>query len=89
MPQEKPREEPKEKPKEKKIEQKPAEKKGKPLKRKRTSRKYKGYESVGGALKRKNKFCPKCGSGVFLAEHKDRLTCGKCGYMEAKSRESR
>ncbi|HLD62788.1 MAG TPA: hypothetical protein VI875_02890 [Candidatus Norongarragalinales archaeon] len=28
------------------------------------------------------RFCPKCGSGVKLAEHKDRLSCGKCGYME-------
>jgi len=34
------------------------------------------------AAKRKNKFCPKCGAGVFLAQHKDRLTCGKCHYME-------
>ena len=28
--------------------------------------------------------CPKCGKGVFLAEHNDRLTCGNCGYMEIK-----
>jgi len=34
--------------------------------------------------KRKRKTCPKCGPGVFLAEHKDRLSCGKCGYMEKK-----
>jgi len=32
--------------------------------------------------KRKNKTCPKCGAGVFLAAHKDRMTCGKCHYME-------
>ena len=25
-------------------------------------------------------FCPKCGQGVFLARHKDRQTCGSCGY---------
>lgn len=31
------------------------------------------------------KSCPKCGTGVRLAEHKDRRTCGKCGYMEKKS----
>ncbi|MFQ5405728.1 MAG: 30S ribosomal protein S27ae [Candidatus Micrarchaeia archaeon] len=30
----------------------------------------------------KGKSCPKCGSGVGLARHKDRLSCGKCGYME-------
>ena len=34
--------------------------------------------------KRKNKTCPKCGPGIFLAEHKDRRSCGKCGYMEKK-----
>lgn len=41
------------------------------------------YES-GDSLKRKNKFCPKCGPGIFLAAHKDRVTCGKCGYMEKR-----
>lgn len=30
------------------------------------------------------KFCPKCGAGVKLAVHKDRLSCGKCGYFEKK-----
>jgi small subunit ribosomal protein S27Ae len=28
--------------------------------------------------------CPRCGAGVFMAEHKDRSTCGKCGYTEFK-----
>ncbi len=28
------------------------------------------------------RFCPKCGPGVHLAKHKDRWSCGKCGYME-------
>jgi ubiquitin-small subunit ribosomal protein S27Ae len=32
----------------------------------------------------KNKSCPKCGPGTFLGEHKDRRTCGKCGYSERK-----
>ncbi|HIH22082.1 MAG: 30S ribosomal protein S27ae [Candidatus Diapherotrites archaeon] len=44
------------------------------------------YETKGDALARKNKFCPKCGAGVFMAEHKDRLACGKCGYAEWKQR---
>jgi len=34
--------------------------------------------------KAKNKPCPKCGDGIFLSEHKDRRTCGKCKYMEKK-----
>ena len=32
----------------------------------------------------KNKTCPKCGPGVFLAEHGNRSACGKCGYTEFK-----
>jgi small subunit ribosomal protein S27Ae len=28
--------------------------------------------------------CPKCGSGVRLADHKDRYACGKCSYFEKK-----
>lgn len=47
-------------------------------KKKKTSKKYILYDKT----KRKNKFCPKCGAGVFLAQHKDRAVCGKCGYME-------
>ena len=32
----------------------------------------------------KNRFCPKCGPGVMLANHEDRFYCGKCHYMEKK-----
>ena len=35
-------------------------------------------------LVRQRRFCPRCGPGIFLAEHKDRFTCGKCGYTEFK-----
>lgn len=52
-------------------------------KTKRTSKSYVLYDTSSG-LKRKNKFCPKCGAGFFLANHKDRMTCGKCSYMEKK-----
>jgi small subunit ribosomal protein S27Ae len=44
------------------------------------------YEIKGEKLIRKRKFCPRCGEGVFLAEHEDRLSCGKCGYTEFKSK---
>jgi len=40
------------------------------------------YEVSNGKLSRKNKFCPKCGSAVFMARHKDRWTCGQCSYTE-------
>jgi|Deesub1362B_J571_1020462.scaffolds.fasta_scaffold06927_5 small subunit ribosomal protein S27Ae len=45
------------------------------------------YEIKEGKLIRKRKFCPRCGPGVFLAEHKDRFSCGKCGYTEYKKKE--
>jgi small subunit ribosomal protein S27Ae len=28
------------------------------------------------------KWCPRCGPGVALAQHKNRVMCGKCGYSE-------
>ncbi|BAB59623.1 ribosomal protein small subunit S31 [Thermoplasma volcanium GSS1] len=42
------------------------------------------YEIADGKLVRKHRFCPRCGPGVFLAEHADRFTCGRCGYTEFK-----
>ena len=53
-------------------------------KKKKSKPVHERYEVSSEGIKRKNKTCPKCGSGVFLAEHKDRFTCGKCGYMEKK-----
>ncbi|MEA2052601.1 MAG: 30S ribosomal protein S27ae [Euryarchaeota archaeon] len=48
------------------------------------------YEVVSGKggvkLRRKRKACPRCGSGVFLAEHADRYSCGKCGYTEFRKK---
>jgi small subunit ribosomal protein S27Ae len=55
-------------------------------KEKKTSKKWEKYEVTDNSVKSK-KSCPKCGPGVFLAEHKDRFACGKCGYMEKKSTE--
>ena len=42
------------------------------------------YEVKDGKISRKNQACPKCGKGTFLANHKDRLSCGKCGYTSFK-----
>lgn len=50
----------------------------KPHKNKPTSKKYSLY--LDG--KKKNKTCPRCGPGNFLADHKNRLYCGKCHYTE-------
>jgi ubiquitin-small subunit ribosomal protein S27Ae len=42
------------------------------------------YDTSGDQLKRTRKFCPKCGPGTFMADHKDRYHCGNCGYTEKK-----
>lgn len=42
------------------------------------------FKVEGDRINRIRKHCPKCGPGVFLAEHKDRFGCGKCGYTEFK-----
>ena len=47
------------------------------------SKKYEKYTTEGDKLSKK-KNCPKCGAGIFLAEHKDRFYCGKCHYLEIK-----
>jgi len=42
------------------------------------------YKIENGKLVRTKLSCPKCGSAVFLAEHKDRYHCGRCGYSRWK-----
>ena len=49
---------------------------------KRPQKKWTIYTISEGSIMRKNKSCPKCGEGVYLANHSDRLSCGKCGYTE-------
>lgn len=48
---------------------------------------YSLYEKDGEGVKSKGKFCPKCGKGFFMAQHKGRSTCGKCGYTEFSKKE--
>jgi ubiquitin-small subunit ribosomal protein S27Ae len=40
------------------------------------------YEIEDGKINRKKRECPRCGRGVFMAQHSDRSTCGKCGFTE-------
>jgi small subunit ribosomal protein S27Ae len=44
--------------------------------------KRKFYKIDGTRLSRERPNCPKCGPGVFLAKHADRVSCGRCGYTE-------
>ncbi len=55
-------------------------KKGKP-----GSQLWKLYEVQGDKLVRKNKFSPKA-PGDFMANHGDRMVCGKTGYTEYKKK---
>ncbi|HKZ99599.1 MAG TPA: 30S ribosomal protein S27ae [Thermoplasmata archaeon] len=44
--------------------------------------KRKFYKLEGNRINRTRQNCPKCGPGVFLAQHADRVSCGRCGYTE-------
>jgi len=57
----------------------------KPHKNKPTSKKYSKYKIDGNTITRE-KFCPRCGPGVFLMNSQGRLYCGKCHYSEFMSK---
>lgn len=66
--------------KEKKVERRGKKiRKGKKHKSQRASE---FYDIKGNTAVRKKKPCPRCGSGTWLAAHKDRLYCGHCAYTE-------
>ena len=52
------------------------------VKPKKPLQRWKLYQVAGNKLERKNKFCPKCGTGIFMAKHKNRMVCGNCNYVE-------
>jgi len=47
------------------------------------------YEADGEKMQRKRRSCPKCGPGIMMAEHSNRLNCGKCGYTEFKEKSAK
>lgn len=53
----------------------------KPHKNKPTGKKYSKYKIEGDKVIRE-KVCPRCGPGTFLAQGNNRLYCGKCHYTE-------
>ena len=65
-----------------------AKKKAEKKEKEKKVRKKKGvwtlYEVQGDKLVRKAKWSPKAGPGFFMANHKNRTTCGKSGYTEFK-----
>ncbi len=51
--------------------------------KKGSSPKVYGYFKVDGdKVTRNKKICSRCGRGVFMSDHSDRHTCGKCGLTE-------
>lgn len=56
-------------------------------KQSKSTKKHEFYKVEGESVKRDKRLCPKCGAGVFMAEHKDRYHCGKCNYTEFKKAE--
>lgn len=58
----------------------------KKVKNKNPSKKWTKYSLSEGKLSKK-KSCPRCGEGTFMAEHKNRLSCGTCHYTEFKEKE--
>ncbi len=61
----------------------------KQVKNKVPSQRWKMYSIQDGKLVRKNPFSPKEGPGMFMAVHKDRVTCGKSSYTEFKKKEKK
>ncbi len=45
------------------------------------------FKVEGDKIKRERRECPKCGPGVFMAAHKDRSHCGRCGHTEFQKKE--
>ncbi|MBU1252420.1 MAG: 30S ribosomal protein S27ae [Nanoarchaeota archaeon] len=60
----------------------------KPHKNKPTSKKYSKYKIEGDKVTRE-RFCPRCGPGVFLMITKERSYCGKCHYSEFQSKKGK
>lgn len=45
---------------------------------------HKYFSVKDGKVERNRRYCPRCGVGI-LAQHKNRLSCGKCTYAEFKT----
>ncbi|PIN84674.1 MAG: 30S ribosomal protein S27ae [Candidatus Diapherotrites archaeon CG11_big_fil_rev_8_21_14_0_20_37_9] len=56
----------------------------KPPKKHPAMKKGSYYKVEGDKAIKERKVCPKCGPGVFMAQHEKRMHCGNCGYTEFK-----
>jgi small subunit ribosomal protein S27Ae len=72
---------------EKKEEVKPqkAEKPKKVKKRRQEKGVHAMYKIEGEKVSRTRPTCERCGPGFFMGDHKDRYTCGHCGFTRYKT----
>ena len=72
---------------EKKEEVKPqkAEKPKREKKKKQEKGVHAMYKIEGEKVSRTRPTCERCGPGYFMADHKDRYTCGHCGFTRYKT----
>ena len=47
------------------------------------------YEIDGEKVTRLRPTCERCGAGYFMAKHKDRYTCGHCGFTRYRQVEKK
>jgi small subunit ribosomal protein S27Ae len=82
---EKPAEEPKVEEKKEEVKPQKAEK----AKREKKKRPEKGvhamYKVESEKVTRLRPTCERCGPGFFMGDHKDRYTCGHCGFTRYKT----
>ena len=43
------------------------------------------YKIEGEKVTRTHPTCERCGTGYFMGDHKDRYTCGHCGFTRYKT----
>ena len=64
------------------------EKAGKaPKKKKKEKGIHSMYEVESDKVTRLRPLCERCGPGYFMADHRDRYTCGHCGFTRYKRTE--
>jgi small subunit ribosomal protein S27Ae len=59
----------------------------KPVKKARGASIGRFFKVVGCKVERSGRPCDRCGSGTFMADHKDRWYCGKCQLTIWKKKE--
>ena len=80
-----PKEEPKAEEKKEEVKPQKAEKPKREKKKKKEKGVHALYKVEGEKVTRLLPICERCGIGYFMGEHKDRYTCGHCGFTRYKT----